>query len=71
MRITHCVCTNRCFASLVEEAEREGLTLDELAERTGASEGCGMCRPYLRESMRTGETVFTRVIVDRPDSGAA
>jgi len=71
MRITHCVCTNRSFDSLVDEAKREGLTLGQLAERTGASDGCGMCKPYLREALRTGQTVFTQLIVDRPDHDAA
>jgi NAD(P)H-nitrite reductase large subunit len=71
MRITHCVCTNRSFRSLIDEARRERLTLDELVRRTGASDGCGMCKPYLREALSSGQTVFTQLIVDRTDAGAA
>jgi len=71
MRITHCVCTNRSFDSLVDEAVRDGLTLDQLVQRTGASDGCGMCRPYLRRALDTGQTVFTQLIIDRADHDAA
>ncbi|MEM6333207.1 MAG: (2Fe-2S)-binding protein [Planctomycetota bacterium] len=71
MRITRCVCTNLSFAKLLDKARDESLSLDQLVERTGACDGCGMCRPYVRETLETGQTVFTRVIVDEPDSGAA
>jgi len=66
MNIDHCVCINRSFRELGETARREGLSLDQLAECTGATEGCGMCRPYVRRMLRTGQTVFHEILTDDP-----
>jgi len=52
---------DRTFAELRELAEREGLDERRLALRTGvcgAGGGCGTCTPYVRLTLRTGETVF-------------
>ena len=70
MQINRCVCTGRTFADLLEQAERQGLSFEQLAERTGATHGCGLCRPYMRCAMRTGETVFHHILVDEPDTAA-
>jgi len=37
-------------------AREEGLTQDELSERTGCCTGCGMCKPYVRVVLTTGRT---------------
>ncbi|WP_236254536.1 hypothetical protein [Mucisphaera calidilacus] len=60
--IDRCVCTRQAFTDLLAQAERDGLNLDELALRTGASTCCGMCRPYLSAMLRSGQTVFTQVL---------
>lgn len=57
-RIHRCVCTNTSFTALLATARSHGLTLRELAKRTGASRQCGRCAPYLRRMMRTGQTEF-------------
>ncbi len=70
IRIDRCVCTDRTFADLLQQADRERLSLDELMFETRAGLGCTLCRPYLREAMKTGQKVFTRVLTDERDAGA-
>lgn len=62
MRIDRCVCTDQTFAALLRQARAEGWDVDQLRRCTGAGEHCGMCRPYLRETVRTGQTVFLRLL---------
>ncbi len=62
MKIERCVCTQRPFAGLLEQARADGLSLRQLAETTGASACCTMCGPYLRRCYRTGQTVFTQLL---------
>lgn len=64
MRIDRCVCTDLTFAELLEQARRAGVGLGDLALCTGATLGCGLCKPYLRETLRTGQTVFTDILVE-------
>lgn len=63
-RIHRCVCTNTSFAALLAASRAEGLSRRELAERTGASQQCGRCRPYLRRALRTGQTVFDQLLTE-------
>lgn len=69
MRIDRCLCTGRTFADLAAQAKREGLELDALmalprenggcgGTGEGATTRCGLCRPYLRAALQSGETVF-------------
>jgi len=64
IRIDRCVCTNRTFADLLDEAQADGLSLEQLMCESGAGNGCQLCRPYLQNAIRTGQTVFTEMIVD-------
>lgn len=66
MKIDRCVCTQRPFASLLDQARTEGLSLQQLAQESGASACCTMCGPYLRRCYRTGQTVFT-ALLDQDD----
>lgn len=59
-----CVCTQREFAELLPLARANGWDLDGLAAATGCSQQCGLCRPYLRRMLATGETEFTEVLVE-------
>ncbi len=72
MRIDRCVCVDRPFASLLQDARDYGLSLEELGQCCGAGEGCGLCRPYLRRMLVTGQTVFHQIIVEvePPDTAA-
>ena len=64
MHIDKCVCTNMTFEQLVDEARAFGLSLDDLAACHGAGAGCGLCKPYLRRALITGETAFHQIIID-------
>lgn len=43
------------FVGLRSLAQRESIVgIEELIRRTGCCTGCGMCRPYLEEFLKTG-----------------
>lgn len=56
MRVDRCVCYNQSFTDLLAMHEDQGLSLDQLSEQTGCCTGCGMCEPYLRLALATGES---------------
>ncbi|GIW73517.1 MAG: hypothetical protein KatS3mg103_0039 [Phycisphaerales bacterium] len=56
VRVERCVCFDQPFERLLEMARQEGLTLEQLSERTGCCTGCGMCKPYVRVVLSTGRT---------------
>jgi bacterioferritin-associated ferredoxin len=58
LRIDRCVCRNRLFAGLLPEARSSGYDLSRLMRATGCGEQCGLCRPYLRRMLSTGQVVF-------------
>jgi bacterioferritin-associated ferredoxin len=64
LTIDRCVCVSRLFSDLLPEARARGLSLAELSRQTGCGDRCGLCRPYLRRMLSTGETVFHRIIAD-------
>jgi bacterioferritin-associated ferredoxin len=57
-----CVCRRVPFAILLPLARAEGWGLDELVAATGCGAGCGLCRPYLRRMLTTGETEFRELL---------
>ena len=56
VRVERCVCFDQPFEKLLRLAREEGLTQDQLSERTGCCTGCGMCKPYVRVVLSTGRT---------------
>jgi bacterioferritin-associated ferredoxin len=60
--ITRCVCQRIPFAALLPIARERGWTLEDVRRETGCGDQCGLCRPYLREMLRTGETEFHEVL---------
>lgn len=54
-RVTKCVCAGVAFSEWLRIKRETGATMEQMAERTGCGEGCGMCRPYLEVVARTGE----------------
>lgn len=68
IRIDRCVCTNQTFESLLALAREQELSLDELGCRTGAGRQCALCQPYLRKSLRTGQTVFHELLPAEEDA---
>ena len=62
VEVTRCLCRGVTFEQLLPLARSEGWGLDELIRRTGCGAGCGLCRPYLRRMLATGETVFRELL---------
>lgn len=62
LRIAWCVCQRLPFARLLTMARVSGWTLEHLIHETGCGAQCGLCRPYLRRMLTTGETMFTELI---------
>ena len=57
-----CVCRRVAFASLLPRARAEAWGLDDLVAATGCGAGCGLCRPYLRRMLATGQTEFRELL---------
>ena len=67
MRIDRCLCFGRTFEDLLECARSRGIDdVDDLRNSEGFGLKCGLCVPYMRRTLATGEVVFDRVIVDEP-----
>lgn len=62
VHVTRCVCMRRSFASLLPLARDRGWDLAALMHETGCGDECGLCRPYLRRMLRTGETAFHELL---------
>jgi bacterioferritin-associated ferredoxin len=58
------VCKATPFAQLRERATASGWDLADLMRETGCGAQCGLCRPYLRRMLRTGETVFYELLTE-------
>jgi len=54
--VNRCVCRDVPFDRLKAIAEANGDDAERLRERTGCGGECGMCFPYLRVMLETGET---------------
>lgn len=68
LRIDRCVCMRLTFARLLPVARSQGWHLAQLQEATGCGDQCGMCRPYLREMLAHGTTIFHSVIEEPAES---
>jgi bacterioferritin-associated ferredoxin len=53
------------FEHLKAVAVREGLSFEQLRERTGCSTGCTTCEPYVRLMIKTGCTDFPVLSADQ------
>ncbi|HKP50623.1 MAG TPA: hypothetical protein VJU17_11445 [Gemmatimonadales bacterium] len=62
VRVSGCICRQTEFADLLPRARAHGWSLEELMQQTGCGAQCGLCRPYLRRMLRTGETVFHELL---------
>ena len=66
MNIDRCICTGLTFAEVSDEARTRGWDLEQVRCELGAGGKCGLCRPYLRRALATGETVFHEIMTDAP-----
>jgi bacterioferritin-associated ferredoxin len=65
--ITMCVCRQMPFARILPLARAGGWDLEGIARATGCGAGCGLCRPYLRRMLATGETEFHEILAEGPE----
>lgn len=69
MNIDRCICTGLTFAEVRDEANARGWDLDAVRRELGAGGKCGLCRPYLRRALATGEAVFHEILTDDTSRG--
>lgn len=62
--VTQCLCRRQPFAGLLPLAQEQGWTLETLIRQTGCGGQCGLCRPYLRRMLATGETEFSELLTE-------
>lgn len=62
MLVSGCVCKATAFDVLLPRARASGWGLADLMRETGCGAQCGLCRPYLRRMLRTGETAFYELL---------
>jgi bacterioferritin-associated ferredoxin len=62
--VSRCICRDAPFAGLLIQARASGWSLDDLIRETGCGAQCGLCRPYLRRMLQTGETEFYQLLTD-------
>ena len=60
--VTSCICQRTPFERVLPLAREEDWTLDDLVRETGCGAQCGLCLPYLRRMLQTGETVFRELL---------
>lgn len=68
MSVDRCVCADITFAELNRLADERSLDFDALSRETGCAAGCGLCAPYIRETLRTGRVCFEPGLPPRPCS---
>lgn len=64
MNIDRCICTGLTFAQVLERARAAGWDVDAVRRETRVGDNCGLCRPYVRRALATGETVFHQVLTE-------
>lgn len=59
MAIDRCICHKITFSEIKKIAkEREISTIEELQEAKISSTNCKLCKPYVKQMLITGKTVF-------------
>jgi bacterioferritin-associated ferredoxin len=66
IEVTRCLCRGVTFEELLPRARAADWDLETLIRETGCGGGCGLCRPYLRRMLATGETVFRELLWEDP-----
>ena len=63
LHIDRCYCFGQTFADLRGVAEATGAeTVAELQGHAVFGQRCQLCHPYVRRMLRTGTTVFDRIV---------
>jgi bacterioferritin-associated ferredoxin len=64
IRVSQCICRRVKFEQLLPLARQRGWALDVLMRETGCGDQCGLCLPYLRRMLATGETAFNELLTE-------
>ena len=64
--ITRCVCLNMPFDQLLQLVRARRWILEDVVAQTGCGDQCGLCRPYLRAMIETGQTEFRHLLPPDP-----
>ena len=64
--ITRCVCRNFPFDRLLALVRSRRWVLEDVVAQTGCGDECGLCRPYLRAMIDTGQTEFRHLLPADP-----
>ncbi len=64
--VSKCLCRGVPVGELLPRARAAGWDLEALVRETGCGAQCGLCRPYLRRMLATGETIFHELLWDEP-----
>ena len=64
MPVDRCVCHAVPFTEIKRLIDTGLTTVDQLAERTACTTGCGMCEPYVRLVIATGHTAFPALAME-------
>ena len=60
--VSRCICMRMPFDQLLPLARAGGWDLADVMRETGCGAQCGLCRPYLRRMLRTGQTAFSDLL---------
>ncbi len=60
--VSRCICMRFPFERLLPLARERGWTTEDVMRETGCGDQCGLCRPYLRRMLATGQTEFTELL---------
>lgn len=64
LEIDRCICRRFPFAELLPLVRANDWSLDDVMRETGCGAQCGLCRPYIRRMLATGETVFREILTE-------
>ena len=64
--VSGCICRSVAFEELLPRARASGWNLADLIRETGCGGQCGLCRPYLRQMLLTGQTAFSQLLPPDP-----
>jgi len=66
MKIDKCICSNITFSEVKEKAMNKNVKdIYGLLEAIEVAKNCKLCLPYLNEMLKTGQTEFSNLILEK------
>jgi len=56
--VNRCVCFKKTFAEILNFAQINGYNQEKIEEILKCGTGCGLCKPYIAECLKSGKTEF-------------